>query len=80
MTPDFYWDRENLEKLYDKTCQFLSINRRVNVIQAAAREPVCMTSKPKKPKHDNLCLLSLGCERKTRALHAANRPDEESSE
>ncbi|KAJ0062828.1 hypothetical protein NL108_008107, partial [Boleophthalmus pectinirostris] len=30
MTPDFYWDRENLEKLYDKTCQFLSINRRVN--------------------------------------------------
>ncbi|XP_037550767.1 required for meiotic nuclear division protein 1 homolog, partial [Nematolebias whitei] len=30
LTPDFYWDRENLEKLYDKTCQFLSINRRVN--------------------------------------------------
>ncbi|KAM7376208.1 hypothetical protein PAMP_005951 [Pampus punctatissimus] len=32
ITPDFYWDRENLEKLYDKTCQFLSINRRVNVM------------------------------------------------
>nr|XP_057913205.1 required for meiotic nuclear division protein 1 homolog [Doryrhamphus excisus] len=32
LTPDFYWDRENLEKLYDKTCQFLSINRRVNVM------------------------------------------------
>ncbi|XP_041667974.1 required for meiotic nuclear division protein 1 homolog isoform X1 [Cheilinus undulatus] len=32
MTPDFYWDRENLEKLYEKTCQFLSINRRVNVV------------------------------------------------
>ncbi|KAM4039951.1 required for meiotic nuclear division protein 1 homolog [Anomaloglossus baeobatrachus] len=32
MTPDFYWDRENLEHLYDKTCQFLSINRRVKVI------------------------------------------------
>ncbi|XP_074516555.1 required for meiotic nuclear division protein 1 homolog isoform X1 [Sebastes fasciatus] len=32
MTPDFYWDRENLEKLYDKTCQYLSINRRVNVV------------------------------------------------
>ncbi|KAL3968610.1 plectin [Sarotherodon galilaeus] len=32
LTPDFYWDRENLEKLYDKTCQFLSINRRVNVV------------------------------------------------
>ncbi|KAJ8270595.1 hypothetical protein GJAV_G00116890 [Gymnothorax javanicus] len=32
MTPDFYWDRENLEQLYDKTCQFLSINRRVKVM------------------------------------------------
>ncbi|XP_069824499.1 required for meiotic nuclear division protein 1 homolog [Dendropsophus ebraccatus] len=32
LTPDFYWDRENLEHLYDKTCQFLSINRRVKVI------------------------------------------------
>ncbi|XP_041828404.1 required for meiotic nuclear division protein 1 homolog [Melanotaenia boesemani] len=32
LTPDFYWDRENLEKLYEKTCQFLSINRRVNVV------------------------------------------------
>uniref|UniRef100_UPI00398ED7FF required for meiotic nuclear division protein 1 homolog isoform X2 n=1 Tax=Pristiophorus japonicus TaxID=55135 RepID=UPI00398ED7FF len=29
MTPDFYWDRESLEQLYDKTCQFLNINRRV---------------------------------------------------
>uniref|UniRef100_A0A8D0GG43 Required for meiotic nuclear division 1 homolog n=1 Tax=Sphenodon punctatus TaxID=8508 RepID=A0A8D0GG43_SPHPU len=32
MTPDFYWDREHLEQLYDKTCQFLSINRRVKVM------------------------------------------------
>ncbi|XP_030069767.1 required for meiotic nuclear division protein 1 homolog [Microcaecilia unicolor] len=32
ITPDFYWDRENLERLYDKTCQFLSINRRVKVM------------------------------------------------
>ncbi|XP_077587829.1 required for meiotic nuclear division protein 1 homolog [Stigmatopora nigra] len=32
LTPDFYWDRENLEKIYDKTCQFLSINRRVKVV------------------------------------------------
>ncbi|XP_060938808.1 required for meiotic nuclear division protein 1 homolog [Limanda limanda] len=32
LTPDFYWDRENLEKLYEKTCLFLSINRRVNVV------------------------------------------------
>ncbi|OWK01864.1 RMND1, partial [Cervus elaphus hippelaphus] len=29
ITPDFYWDRENLEELYDKTCRFLSITRRV---------------------------------------------------
>ncbi|NWH82536.1 RMND1 protein, partial [Piaya cayana] len=32
ITPDFYWDREKLEELYDKTCQFLSINRRVKVM------------------------------------------------
>ncbi|XP_037598134.1 required for meiotic nuclear division protein 1 homolog isoform X2 [Cebus imitator] len=32
ITPDFYWDRENLEELYDKTCQFLSIGRRVKVM------------------------------------------------
>lgn len=32
ITPDFYWDRENLEQLYDKTCQFLNINRRVKVV------------------------------------------------
>ncbi|XP_056152074.1 required for meiotic nuclear division protein 1 homolog [Lampris incognitus] len=32
ITPDFYWDRENLEQLYDKTCLFLSINRRVKVV------------------------------------------------
>ncbi|XP_006882802.1 PREDICTED: required for meiotic nuclear division protein 1 homolog [Elephantulus edwardii] len=32
ITPDFYWDREHLEELYDKTCQFLSIARRVKVM------------------------------------------------
>lgn len=32
ITPDFYWDRANLEELYDKTCQFLSITRRVKVM------------------------------------------------
>ncbi|XP_052386332.1 required for meiotic nuclear division protein 1 homolog isoform X1 [Carassius gibelio] len=32
ITPDFYWDREDLEQLYDKTCQFLNINRRVKVM------------------------------------------------
>ncbi|XP_026701735.1 required for meiotic nuclear division protein 1 homolog isoform X3 [Athene cunicularia] len=32
ITPDFYWDREKLEELYDRTCQFLNINRRVKVM------------------------------------------------
>ncbi|XP_012579420.1 PREDICTED: required for meiotic nuclear division protein 1 homolog isoform X2 [Condylura cristata] len=36
ITPDFYWDRENLEELYDKTCQFLSINRRVKMFPASS--------------------------------------------
>ena len=31
MTPDFYWDRENLENLYDKTCVYLDIHRRTRV-------------------------------------------------
>nr|XP_032799923.1 required for meiotic nuclear division protein 1 homolog [Petromyzon marinus] len=29
LTPDFYWDREELESLYEQTSQFLSIARRV---------------------------------------------------
>nr|XP_020661446.1 required for meiotic nuclear division protein 1 homolog isoform X1 [Pogona vitticeps]XP_020661528.1 required for meiotic nuclear division protein 1 homolog isoform X1 [Pogona vitticeps]XP_020661614.1 required for meiotic nuclear division protein 1 homolog isoform X1 [Pogona vitticeps] len=32
ITPDFYWDREHLEQLYDKMYQFLSIHRRVKVV------------------------------------------------
>ncbi|XP_027058997.1 required for meiotic nuclear division protein 1 homolog [Pocillopora damicornis] len=32
MTPDFYWDRENLENLYDKTCVYLDIHRRTRVM------------------------------------------------
>ncbi|XP_034274923.1 required for meiotic nuclear division protein 1 homolog isoform X3 [Pantherophis guttatus] len=31
ITPDFYWDREHLEQLYDKMHRFLSIDRRVKV-------------------------------------------------
>lgn len=31
MTPDFYWDRENLESLYDKTCIYLDIHKRTRV-------------------------------------------------
>ena len=30
-TPDFYWDRENLESLYDKTCIYLDIYKRTRV-------------------------------------------------
>lgn len=32
MTPDFYWDRENLENLYDKTCVYLDIHKRTRVV------------------------------------------------
>ncbi|XP_029426619.1 required for meiotic nuclear division protein 1 homolog isoform X1 [Nannospalax galili] len=39
ITPDFYWDRENLEELYDKTCQFLSITRRVKGPEVGTRSP-----------------------------------------
>jgi len=31
-TPDFYWDRENLETLYQKTCNHLNIPKRTRVI------------------------------------------------
>lgn len=44
LTPDFYWDRENLEKLYDKTCQFLSINRRVNVKNKPSLLGLCVNT------------------------------------
>lgn len=30
-TPDFYWDRENLENVYSQTCGYFSINRRTKV-------------------------------------------------
>ncbi|XP_020628889.1 required for meiotic nuclear division protein 1 homolog [Orbicella faveolata] len=31
-TPDFYWDRENLESLYDKTCIYLDVHKRTRVM------------------------------------------------
>jgi len=31
-TPDFYWDREKLERLYNKTCNYLNIARRTRVM------------------------------------------------
>lgn len=30
--PDFYWDREQLEKLYQQTCSYFSISRRTRVM------------------------------------------------
>lgn len=30
--PDFYWDREQLEHLYQQTCSYFSINRRTRVM------------------------------------------------
>ncbi|XP_029719236.1 required for meiotic nuclear division protein 1 homolog [Aedes albopictus] len=30
--PDFYWDREQLETLYQQTCSYFSINRRTRVM------------------------------------------------
>lgn len=30
--PDFYWDREQLESLYQQTCSYFSINRRTRVM------------------------------------------------
>ena len=32
-TPDFYWDRENLETLYHKTCNHLNITKRTRVLK-----------------------------------------------
>ncbi|XP_021947376.1 required for meiotic nuclear division protein 1 homolog [Folsomia candida] len=31
-TPDFYWERERLENLYQKTCNYLNMNRRTKVL------------------------------------------------
>ena len=31
ITPDFYWDREDLEKLYAKTCNYLEVGKRTKV-------------------------------------------------
>lgn len=31
-TPDFYWDREKLEQLFNKTCHYFSIQKRKRVI------------------------------------------------
>jgi len=31
-TPDFYWDKDNLESLYQKTCNHLNIAKRTRVM------------------------------------------------
>ncbi|ESO12843.1 hypothetical protein HELRODRAFT_153971 [Helobdella robusta] len=42
-TPDFYWDRDQLEKLYRKTCNFLNIPRRTKVMNEKLRQCVEFT-------------------------------------
>jgi uncharacterized Rmd1/YagE family protein len=37
-TPDFYWDRENLETLYHKTCNHLNISKRTRVMKEKLNE------------------------------------------
>jgi required for meiotic nuclear division protein 1 len=37
-TPDFYWDRENLETLYYKTCNHLNISKRTRVMDKKLHE------------------------------------------
>jgi len=42
-TPDFYWDRNNIEKLYQKTCNYLCIARRVKVLNEKLSQCVQLT-------------------------------------
>uniref|UniRef100_A0A2D4G6H7 DUF155 domain-containing protein n=1 Tax=Micrurus corallinus TaxID=54390 RepID=A0A2D4G6H7_MICCO len=43
ITPDFYWDREHLEQLYDKMHRFLSIDRRVKVVNEKLQQCTQLT-------------------------------------
>jgi glutathione synthase len=42
-TPDFYWDRDELEKLYNKTCNYLNIARRTRVMNEKLGQCVELT-------------------------------------
>ncbi|XP_004702170.1 required for meiotic nuclear division protein 1 homolog [Echinops telfairi] len=56
ITPDFYWDRENLEELYDKTCQFLSIARRVKVMNEKLQHCMELTDLMRNHLHEKRAL------------------------
>ncbi|XP_008063151.1 required for meiotic nuclear division protein 1 homolog isoform X1 [Carlito syrichta] len=56
ITPDFYWDRENLEELYDKTCQFLSITRRVKVMNEKLQHCMELTDLMRNHLHEKRAL------------------------
>ncbi|XP_049759585.1 required for meiotic nuclear division protein 1 homolog isoform X1 [Elephas maximus indicus] len=56
ITPDFYWDRENLEGLYDKTCQFLSISRRVKVMNEKLQHCTELTDLMRNHLHEKRAL------------------------
>lgn len=42
-TPDFYWDRDNLEKIYNKTCNHLNISRRTRIMNEKLGQCVELT-------------------------------------
>ncbi|XP_003495921.1 required for meiotic nuclear division protein 1 homolog isoform X1 [Cricetulus griseus] len=56
LTPDFYWDRANLEELYDKTCQFLSIARRVKVMNEKLQHCMELTDLMRNHLNENRAL------------------------
>lgn len=33
-TPDFFWDREELEPIYARTCKYLDMEQRVSVLNS----------------------------------------------
>ena len=53
-TPDFYWDREELEILYSKTCNYLNIARRTK----ARHAPLVAFASPRDPFSSNRQHLS----------------------
>lgn len=36
-TPDFYWERDELENIYQQTCAYFSINKRTRVMKKKIR-------------------------------------------
>lgn len=60
-TPDFYWDRENLETLYHKTCNHLNIAKRTRVRSNFLTLVFLLF-------YSNIIAISTGYERETKPL------------